>query len=115
MRAHLAFALGLTLAAGAATAAEEGFGPSMEKAELDHHRGGTETVLEISGSVLQNNETTQSGTNNGSITVGTNAAKVNGTIHGATVTGNQGLTAVMQNTGDLVNMNNATSVNVFLQ
>lgn len=117
MRPFFALALGLALAGwtGAAAAEDDFFGAGMDIVELDGQRGGTETFVEISGSVLQSNDTTQTGINNGNITVGSNAAKVSGTIYGATVSGNSGITAVMQNTGDLVNFNNSTSVNVFLQ
>jgi hypothetical protein len=119
MRAPLALAICLAIAGptGAATADElfDDPGEALAAAELDAQRGGTETATEINGSVLQSNETSQTGTNTGNISVGSNAAKVSGTIREATVTGNHGITAVMQNTGDLVNMNNATSVNVFLQ
>ncbi len=115
MRASLVLAIGLALAGPAAAEEELGLGEVMAASELDGHRGGTETATEINGSVLQTNETSQSGSNTGNISIGANAAKLSGTISEATVAGNRGITAVMQNTGDLVNMNNATSVNVFLQ
>ncbi|HSV30101.1 MAG TPA: hypothetical protein VLL76_11100 [Candidatus Omnitrophota bacterium] len=118
MHRATAFALGLALAGwtGAAFAQDpfDQVAPIAE-AELGGQRGGTETAPDISGSVIQTNDTNQSGTNNGNISIGANAAKISGSIREATVTGNHGVTAVMQNTGDLVNMNNATSVNVFLQ
>ncbi|MEW5728004.1 MAG: hypothetical protein AB1918_09280 [Pseudomonadota bacterium] len=115
MRATFILAACLAFAGPAVAEEELAFGEVMEAAELNSQRGGTETATEINGSVLQTNETSQSGTNNGSISIGGGAAKVSGTIEQATVAGNRGITAVMQNTGDLVNMNNATSVNVFLQ
>jgi hypothetical protein len=117
MRATLAFAAGL-LAAGLSTAAlaedTDLFGSDQAVAleELDHNRGGTES---ISNSLIQGNETDLSGTNSGDVSVGSGGAKYSGTIAPATVTGNHGITAVMQNTGDLVNINNATSVNVYLR
>lgn len=113
MRKHLTLAAALVLAAPAAAVA----GPFDHEAalaadELDGKRGGTET---ISGSLFQGNDSTLSGTNNGNISVGGGAGKYSGTIAPAQVTGNHGITAVMQNTGDLVNMNNATSVNVYMR
>lgn len=120
MRAPFALAVGLAVLgwiAPAAAAEDDPFadGQAMRAAELDGHRGGTETATEINGSVLQSNDTTQNASNSGNIGIGDYSAKINGTIHEATVVGNHGITAVMQNTGDLVNMNNATSVNVFMQ
>jgi hypothetical protein len=95
-------------------------GPAMAEealsaAELDGSRGGTETALELNGSLIQTNESTLTATNAGSIGVGYGGQKSNGQISAATVTGNHGITSLMQNTGDLVNFNNATSVNVYLR
>lgn len=120
MRATIALAALLALGPAAGALAEEAPPPFGQDAmvapeELDGQRGGTETATEISGSIIQSNDTTQTATNNGSVSVTGGAMKVSGQIHRAEVTGNSGITAVMQNTGDLVNMNNATSVNVYLR
>lgn len=120
MRATLAFAVGL-LAAGMSTAAiaEEGalFGSeaAIASEDLDGSRGGTETTPTISNSLVQGNDTDLAGTNTGNVSVSSGASKASGTIHQAQVTGNHGITSVMQNTGDLVNINNATSVNVYMR
>lgn len=121
MRATLALAAGL-LAAGMSTAAiaEEGALFESDSAiagrELDLSRGGTaDTTPTVSNSLIQGNESDLSGTNTGNVSVAQGGAKNSGTIHQATVTGNHGITSVMQNTGDLVNINNATSVNVYLR
>lgn len=114
-------ALGLACAAwatGPAAAEElqgEGFGPSLAETELEASRGGTETAGGIANSVIQGNSTDQSATNTGNVSVGGNATKYSGSISQAQITGNSGLTTLMQNTGDLVNMNSATSVNVYLR
>lgn len=69
----------------------------------------------VGSGVGQGNNTDQSGSNVGNITVGADGSKISGTIHQSHVTGNNGLVMLMQNTGDLVNMNNATSINVYLK
>lgn len=111
----------LALAASQPSAADDLF-DDTQPVELEALRGGTETTptpavptTEINGSVIQTNETNQTTSNTGSISIGADAIKANGSIKGTTVTGNHGIAAVMQNTGDLVNMTNATSVNVFLK
>lgn len=85
---------------------------SLEPDALGGNRGGTDVTEDL---IIQGNQTNQVAANDGVIGVGGHATKTNGEIYAATVTGNHGITAVMQNTGDLVNMNNATSVNVYLR
>ncbi|HLO77337.1 MAG TPA: hypothetical protein VK196_12855 [Magnetospirillum sp.] len=117
MRAHLILAAALVAmaqAAGATEAAPFDQATAVSPEDLGGSRGGTETP-NISGSLLQSNDSNLSGTNNGSISVGGGSGKYSGLIAPAQVSGNNGITAVMQNTGDLVNMNNATSVNVYMR
>ncbi|MCR6632473.1 MAG: hypothetical protein NVV74_21865 [Magnetospirillum sp.] len=114
MRAHFIAAAVIALASTSAQAAEADlFGQvaAMSAEDLQAKRGGTETA-DWSSSVLQGNESMAAGTNSGNISLG-GGAKYSGTIAPAQVNGNNGITAVMQNTGDLVNMNNITSVNVY--
>jgi hypothetical protein len=116
MRVHLILAAALLALAQTATADELTFGQkAVAEDELAGKRGGTDTTSGISNSLLQSNDSALTGTNNGNISVGGGAAKYSGVIAPAQVTGNNGITAVMQNTGDLVNMNNATSVNVYMR
>ncbi|MBI5162679.1 MAG: hypothetical protein HY985_02115 [Magnetospirillum sp.] len=117
MRALLTLALGLgaVLAVPPASAGPLDDVPAMAAEDLVAHRGGTETATVVAGSVLQTNDTAQTGSNTGSIVVADHSAKVSGAISGAAVTGNSGITTLMQNTGDMVNLNNATSVNVYLR
>ncbi|MGE5515731.1 MAG: hypothetical protein ACM31D_07885 [Bacteroidota bacterium] len=112
MRTHLILAAGLILLAPAAWAGPFDTEPAVSATDLDGKRGGSETP--ISGSLFQSNDSNLSGSNAGSISVG-GGMKYSGTIAPAQVIGNNGITAVMQNTGDLVNMNNATSVNVYMR
>lgn len=114
MRTHLMLAAGLLCLAMAPAAVARPFDDEAAVAadELDGKRGGTAIP---SGSLFQSNESALSGTNAGNVSVSGGAAKASGTIAPAQVVGNHGITAVMQNTGDLVNMNNATSVNVYMR
>jgi hypothetical protein len=114
MRAHLMLAAGLLCLAPAAFAGPFDDQTAVAADELDGKRGGTGTSP-ISGSLFQTNESDLSGSNVGSIGVGPGGAKYSGTIAPAQVMGNHGITAVMQNTGDMVNMNNATSVNIYMR
>ncbi|MGE5502834.1 MAG: hypothetical protein ACM31L_00280 [Actinomycetota bacterium] len=82
--------------------------------ELGGERGGTDAAT-VSGNLVQTNNDTVTGTNTGTIGVGYGGQKLNGDIAAATMAGNHGLSTMMQNTGDLVNMNNATNVNVYLR
>lgn len=113
MRTHLMLAAGLIVLAAAPAAMAGPFDgeAAVGADDLNGKRGGTAT----SGSLAQGNYTDQSATNNGSVSVGGAASKYTGGIAPAQVTGNHGITAVMQNTGDLVNMNNSTSVNVYMR
>ncbi|MBX9635491.1 MAG: hypothetical protein K2X44_10975 [Magnetospirillum sp.] len=117
MRAPLILAAGLIFAclapAGAEPVAQLFPGAAIAADELAAKRGGTET--NISGSLLQSNDSTLNAANTGDVSISGGAQKYSGTIAPASVTGNHGITAVMQNTGDLVNMNNATSVNVYMR
>lgn len=117
MRAHLMLAaalIGLSPVAQATQLGPFDHEAAIPGADLEASRGGTETSA-ISDSLLQSNDSALSGTNTGNISVGGGSGKYSGTIAPAQVTGNHGITAVMQNTGDLVNMNNATSVNVYMR
>lgn len=113
------FAGGLAAAAlcTAARAAESGgepFAGAVSPAALADQRGGSDPGG-ASETLLQGNSTNQSSSNSGSITIGDQAAKLSGSISAAAVNGNRGLTTVMQNTGDLVNLSNATSINIYLR
>lgn len=101
-------AIGLGLAVAAEAWADD-LPCAVEAGEMNAMRGGAD----ISDSLLMSNDSALNGSNTGSISLD-HATKSSGTIHDATVMGNHGITAVMQNTGDLVNMNNATSVNVYM-
>lgn len=113
MRTHLMLAAGLIFLAAAPAAMAGPFDGEAAVAvdDLNGKRGGTAT----SGGLTQGNYTDQGATNTGSVSVGGAATKFSGGISPTQVTGNHGITAVMQNTGDLVNMNNATSVNVYMR
>lgn len=112
MRVFLILAASLMvvpLAAARAEPAAELFADAAITAdELSANRGGTETIDLTNSSTLTANNT-------GEISISNGAEKYSGSIAPATVTNNHGITAVMQNTGDLVNMNNATSVNVYMR
>lgn len=115
-----ALALGLILAGLAAPAlaeeaAADGFGLPLSQQTLDDQRGGSEVGPAVSDVQSLANLTSQTAANSGAILFNGDAAKLNGTIYSATVAGNQGITTVLQNTGDLVNLTNATSVNVYVR
>ncbi len=119
MRARSVFATSLLVLAFSGTARAEGvghdpFGAAVSAETLAAERGGADTGMTISDSMLQSNTTSQTPTNNGNVSVSGDAMKLNGSIYSATVAANRGLTTVMQNTGDLVNLSNATSVNVYM-
>lgn len=119
MRARRALAASLLFAVAAVPAfAEEPsagpFGTAVPTETLDHMRGGTDSGSTISDAALLTNGTTQVGANSGNISVSNDAAKLNGFISSLSLSGNQGLTTVMQNTGDLVNLTNATSINIYM-
>lgn len=82
--------------------------------DMESNRGGTDSQY-LSNNVFQENDTSQTGTNQGNVSVGYGGVKTAGTISAATISGNHGISALMQNTGDLVNMNNATTVNVYMR
>lgn len=109
MRATFILAAGL-LIAGPVHADEALFDSEAIAAdELSASRGGTETSTTLTnGSAL-------SGSNTGDIDVSNGAIKSSGGIAPAQVNGNHGITAVIQNTGDLVNISNATSINVYMR
>lgn len=107
---------GLTLAAAcfalpAAAQGLDGLEP-LAAQDLQASRGGQEVTRDV---VVGENESTQTAANKVEIGVGGRATKSNGAISAATVTGNHGLTTLMQNTGDGVNMQNATNVNIYLR
>lgn len=111
MRAKLLFGASLLTAAIAMPAFAEDapadpFGAAVSTEALGHLRGGTETQ--------QNNITGQWSSASGPISVSNDAAKINGLITGSMLSNTSGITSLMQNTGDNVNLNNATSVNVYL-
>lgn len=107
--------LGLSIAAAPAWADSSDANPldawtDMQVAELDQNRGGAESfplVEQVNNAHLQ-------GSNSGDITVGPGASMSTGAIMGTNVLANHGATTVMQNTGDLVNMNYSMNVNVYL-
>ena len=119
MRMMIVVAGVVTAAAGAPVVAGEAggdpFAGAVSPATLAGQRGGSDTGPVISETLLQGNTTNQASTNNGSISVADEAVKLSGTIYSAAVNGNRGLTTVMQNTGDLVNLSNATSINIYLR
>ncbi len=110
-----ALAVALVGQARAADTGRDLFGKPLAADSLAAERGGTDAGMTVSDSVLQSNTTSQTPTNNGGVSLSGDAVKLSGTIYSATVAGNRGLTTVMQNTGDLVNLSNATSVNVYLR
>ncbi|WP_142850164.1 hypothetical protein [Telmatospirillum sp. J64-1] len=72
--------------------------------------------FEINTNVTQNNNTNiDSANNNNTIGLGNGASMNNGAIGNVGMSHNSGVLTVMQNTGNLVNMNHAMSVNVYLQ
>jgi|GEM_PF-3031266 hypothetical protein len=116
MRAPLSLALALTASALAASAqaGEADLFPgstALAAEDLDHRRGGTELLFHGTAQIA---ETSQNAENSGNtITLGAGAALNTGDIYSPHVTGNNGVTSVMLNTGNLVNMNTATSINVY--
>lgn len=116
MRATVTFALALaasamTVSAQAQDAELFAGATALNAEELDGRRGGTEILVTGTTQIA---ETSQTASNSGnSISVSDGATMTTGNIYTAHVTGNNGITAVMQNTGNLVNMNNATSINVY--
>ena len=113
----LAFAVAfiMTIPAWTTSAmAADPFGPPIDPAQLDQ-RGGTDTgTVNLNNSLAQANSTDQTSSNSGSISISNDAAKFSGGIGAASMMTNQGITTLMQNTGDLVNLSNSTSVNVYL-
>ena len=73
---------------------------------------GAPAVMGISNSAAQTNSTTQSASNTG--TVSLKAQSISADVSGTNVGGNSGITTVMVNTGNQVNLSNATSVNVYM-
>jgi len=89
--------------------ADDPFGSPVGADTLGAQRGGTL----ITDNVLQGNTTDQTANNSmGNVDIG--GAKLSGYISPATIAGNSGITTVMQNTGDMVSVSNATNVNVYL-
>lgn len=80
--------------------------------ELVGNRGGQAALRDLTNQMNQSNQGAQ---NDYALTQEGNAVKANGAISAATVTGNHGMTALMQNTGDAVNMQNTTNVNVYMR
>lgn len=120
MRARLALAVVLAATASAAPAyaddlASDRLGGAVPATVLDGQRGGADLGTTIAGNVLQRNATNEDSVNVGSISVSHDAAKLSGTIYSATVAGNQGMTTLMQNTGDMVNFDNVVNVIVYLK
>lgn len=119
MLARLTLAVGLATAAlaspvFAAETASELFGHPLAPDALVNQRGGADTGTTIDSSQFQANSTSQDAANTGAIAVNNGASKLSGTIYGASIAGNNGITTLIQNTGDMVNLSNATSVNVYL-
>lgn len=107
----LALAAGFFILPAAADDVLDALAP-LAAEELDGRRGGQEVAQDL---IMQNNETNQVANNDVAISMYGPATKINGAISAATVTGNHGMTSLMQNTGDGVNMQNATNVNVYMR
>ena len=110
MSARIVLTVGLLAAAQPLWAAEPAgdlFGPAMPSQVLGLERGGTNT-----GTTLQLNATAQNATNSGNFTVSgaDTAILANGAVSGNAIAGNSGITTVMSNTGNQVNLSNSTSV-----
>ncbi len=118
MRSRLIVVLGLgaIALAGPAVAADtppDPFGTPVPAEMLRSLRGGSDTT--VNNSAIQSNTTNQDQSNSGDISLsGQFVTKYSGTISAAQVTGNSGITTVLQNTGDMVNLSNATNVNVYI-
>jgi hypothetical protein len=114
MRGTSLLAIGLMLATGPVVAAEAASSldalPTVGASELDGSRGGTDT-----SSAFEANSAALQASNSGTITTGYGALKTNGMISGTTLAGNSGMATVMANSGDLVNMNNATNINIYMR
>lgn len=80
--------------------------------ELNDNRGGQEVARDL---IAQGNESTQAANNDLALSMEGHATKSNGAISAATVVGNHGMTSLMQNTGDAVNMQNTTNVNIYMR
>ena len=100
--------------AGQSALAEDAAWQPMAGDELAMNRGGTDTHQDPAQIVAQGNNSELTGTNTDN-TVLNSGTWNTGDVMGTAVTGNRGITAVLQNTGDIVNMNYSTSVNIFLQ
>lgn len=84
---------------------------SLAVQDLDNQRGGTETDPAPSEIILQSNSSEQVGLNENNLVYNSGDWDT-GAIYGATITGNHGFTSVFQNTGNFVNFNATTNVNV---
>lgn len=111
MLSGLALAAGLFILPASAADVFDALAP-LAAEDLDGRRGRQEATQDL---IMQNNETNQVANNDVAISMHGPATKINGAISAATVTGNHGVTSLMQNTGDGVNMQNATNVNVYMR
>ena len=107
---------GVSLSAPAARAdgaGLDGWGVMAEE-EMAAQSGGAETFVFDSNNVTQSNDSDVSGTNHHNQVLN-EGLKWSGDVGTTIVRDNRGVTNVMQNTGDLVNLNNNVTVNVNLR
>ena len=113
LTASAALALALA-AAGGANATEALPWDALETTSLAGHSGGPDYI--DASAVIQGNASDTNGSNHhNQINNGAGGSMENGAITATTISGNSGITAAMQNTGNLVNMNYSMNVNVYLK
>ncbi|MEO5372683.1 MAG: hypothetical protein H7840_00220 [Alphaproteobacteria bacterium] len=114
--AGLILALGVAVA-GPAAASDDVLAAfaSLSTTELGGLSGGAETV--DLRTIVQGNSSDSRAANtaSGISNEGAGASMANGAIAPALLSGNHGVASVIQNTGNLVNMNYTMSVNIYLQ
>jgi len=91
--------------------ADDPFGTAIPTASLDSQRGG-QAAPTITNSADQTNMTSQSSSNVGNLSL--KAQTISADLTGTAVNGNSGITTVLLNTGNQVNLSNATNVNVYM-
>jgi hypothetical protein len=112
--ASLTLAIGLGSSPSFAAEAKTGLDTlsPVTASDLGHARGGTDTVT----SALEQNAADLSNSNGGStLTTSNGALRYSGAISGTNLSGNSGMATVMANSGDMVNMNNATNINIYMR
>jgi len=115
MAAAMALACGIAGGARADQGGEALPWQAMDTATLAAHSGGSDAF--DASMVVQGNTSDTDGTNhhNQITNSGPGARMENGAISETTISGNHGVMAAMQNTGNLVNMNYSMNVNVYLK